>query len=580
MATRPWCTTADATGRWRDGAQDVVTKSTNAALLRLAVALVVLAGLYVGLATFLSGHVPSNARVNGIAIGGMSPRDAVGTLDRLLATKVSRPVHLQAAARTVDLTPREAGLDVDLAATVEDLSGFTLNPVKLWEDLTGTVDEPLRLRIDHAKLDAAVTRAARVVDSRVRQGAITFTGGRTDVVLSAAGRKLNVPQTSEAVASTWPNQQVVQAEVKVTKPRLSAAELERAKREFAEVAMSAPVTVISGGTTIVLEPGQFAPALSAVPDSSGKLELRIDAPVLMAAIRGGAPDLEKPAVDATVRLVGARPTVIPASVGQRFDSAQVAALFKAAVTSSTRTVTIGLVPVTPKVTTATAQGWGIKGTFSTFTTHFPVNPPRTNNIRIAVATLNGTLVRPGGQFSLNATLGQRTAAKGYQKAPVIYGGRLESDYGGGVSQVSTTTFNAAFFAGVRFDQHTSHSFYIARYPEGREATVSWPDVDQKWTNDTGSGILIKASVQGNSITVTFLGTRKWDIEAVKGTRRNVVPPKRIVDARPGCVPQQPTPGFDVTVTQIFKKDGGQVRTVPFNTHYIPEDDVTCTSPKP
>jgi vancomycin resistance protein YoaR len=555
-------------------------RANNSALLRLAIALVVLAGIYVGLATFLSGHVPANATVKGIAIGGMSPHEATVTLEKLLAPKLSRPVHLKAADRTIDLLPHAAGLDADLPGTVESLSGFTLNPVKLWDDLTGTVEQPLKLKIDHAKLDTAVTRAARVVDSPVRQGAISFTGGRTDVVLSVAGKKLQVPATSAAVASAWPDQQVVQGVVKITKPKLSAAELERAKREFAVVAMSAPITVLSGGTTIVLEPGQFAPALSASPDKSGRLQLRVGTRALMGAIRGAAPDIEKPAVDATVRLVGAKPTVIPAFVGRRFDDSQTAAMFKAALTSSTRTISVGLVPVVPNVTTAIAQGWQIKGPFSTFTTHFPVNPPRTNNIRIAVARLNGTLVRPGEQFSLNGTLGQRTAAKGYQKAPVIYGGRLESDYGGGVSQVSTTTFNAAFFAGVTFNQHTSHSFYISRYPEGREATVSWPDVDQKWTNDTGSGILIQASVKGNSLTVTFLGTRKWDIAASKGSRRNLVPPKKIVDARPGCVPQQPTPGFDVTVTQIFKKNGGQIKTVPFNTHYIPEDDVICTNPKP
>ena len=91
-------------------------------------------------------------------------------------------------------------------------------------------------------------------------------------------------------------------------------------------------------------------------------------------------------------------------------------------------------------------------------------------------------------------LGQRTAAKGYNPAPVINNGRLTTDYGGGISQLSTTTFNAAFFSGVRIDQYLAHSFYISRYPEGREATISWPDVDQKWTNDTGYGILIQASV--------------------------------------------------------------------------------------
>ena len=145
--------------------------------------------------------------------------------------------------------------------------------------------------------------------------------------------------------------------------------------------------------------------------------------------------------------------------------------------------------------------------------------------------------------------------------------------------MSTTTFNAAFFSGVRIDQYLPHSFYISRYPEGREATVSWPDVDQKWTNDTGYGILIQASVSSSSITVTFHGTKVWDIESVKGPRRNVVQPKTIVDDRPGCVTQSPSTGFDVTVTRVFKKGGRTVRTSNFSTHYIPEDKVTCTHPE-
>jgi vancomycin resistance protein YoaR len=162
---------------------------------------------------------------------------------------------------------------------------------------------------------------------------------------------------------------------------------------------------------------------------------------------------------------------------------------------------------------------------------------------------------------------------------VIVDGRLTKDYGGGVSQVSTTTFNAAFFSGVRIDDYLPHSFYISRYPEGREATVSWPDVDQKWTNDTGAGILIQAGVSGNAITVTFHGTKVWDIESVKGPRRNVVQPRTIVDNRAGCVPQSPSPGFDVTVARVFKKNGQTVKTSTFTTHYIPEDNVRCTHPQ-
>ena len=550
----------------------------NRALLRFVVALVVLAGVYGGLAAFLSGQVPSNARVDGVAIGGMSPREATVTLKRVLAPKAAQPVHLMAQSRTIDIQPGAAGLEIDLEGTLSNLSGFTLDPRKLWAHLTGAENQPLKYRVDRGKLTAAVNKAARAFDTPVKEGSITFAAGKAAVVVPVAGRAFRVAETTDAVVAAWPLRPNVQAVIKVTEPKLAADEVKRAAKELALPAMSGPVRLRAGKALVLLEPRQYAPALSVTPDGAGKLSLIIDAPKLLTAIRKDAPDLERAPVDASLVLDAGKPRVVPAVVGTKLDSPRLPTAFLAALTSPTRTATVSVLPLPPKVTTAMAQSWKVEGPISTFTTQFPVNPPRTNNIKLAVATLNDTVVPPGAQFSLNATLGQRTPAKGYQQAPVINDGRLENDYGGGVSQVSTTTFNAAFFAGVRIDRYTPHSFYIARYPEGREATVSWPDVDQKWTNDTGGVIFIQASVRGSDLTVTFLGTKKWDVEAVKGARRNVVQPKNIVDARPGCVPQVPTPGFDVTVAQIFKKVGVPVRTRDFNTHYIPEDSVRCTNP--
>jgi vancomycin resistance protein YoaR len=543
----------------------------------LVVSLVVLAGLYVGLATFLSHHVPSNARVNGIPVGGMSPGEASTTLRRVLATEISRPVHLSVSSRTFDIQPRAAGLDLD-PASLSNLSRFTLNPVELWTQLTGTVNQPLKVRVQRDKLTAVVTAVARAVDTRVKEGSITFKGGKAAVVVSELGRVVDVPKTSDAVASAWPGRQAVQAVMKVIKPRLAPDQIRLAAAGFAAQAVSGPVKVVAGKTTISLRPVQYGPALSVTPDDKGALRLKIDMRQVMRVIRATAPGAERAPVDATLKLVNGQPHVVPAVIGSKIVDPTTAASFRAALASPTRTFTIRVVPLAPRVTTATAQSWRVQGPISTFTTQFPVNPPRTNNIKIAIAKLNDTVVPPGAQFSLNATLGRRTAEKGYQQAPVIEGGRLIKDFGGGVSQVSTTTFNAAFFAGVRMDQHTPHSFYIARYPEGREATLSWPAVDQKWTNDTGGVIFIQAHVSGSNVTVTLLGTKKWDIVAVKGPRRNVVQPRNIVDARPSCVPQAPTPGFDVTVRQIFRRDGATVKTVSYSTHYIPEDNVRCTHP--
>jgi len=135
----------------------VESVQASRAILRLVVALLVLGAVYLGLATFLSRHVPSNTTVDRIAIGGMTPNEATVTLKRVLAARASQPVHLETPSRGVDIEPGTAGIEIDLDATLSDLTGFTVNPVQMWLRLTGGEDRPLRVRVDRAKLTAAVT---------------------------------------------------------------------------------------------------------------------------------------------------------------------------------------------------------------------------------------------------------------------------------------------------------------------------------------------------------------------------------------------------------------------------------------
>ncbi|HET8769272.1 MAG TPA: VanW family protein [Pedococcus sp.] len=556
-------------------------RENGSAALRASVALTVLVAGYVGLAYFLGRHVPANTSVAGVPIGGMSPVSAERTLDRALADRRDQKVVLVAGDARQELTPAEAGLRLDLPGTVEGLTGFSLKPADLWAHLTGGGDQKLAVAVDRGKLEAAVRGAAKALDTPVVEGAITFPGGKVTVVQPVQGRSVDVGRTADAVAARWPATTPVSAALATVDPKVSADELDRANREFATPAVSAPVTVVVGSKRFTVEPAAYAPALAVTADDSGRLSPQVDEAKLVAAVRkaAAAAGLEKAARDAKITFKGTTPVVQPAIVGSTLDDTSVKDAFVPALTAPGRTATVSAKVVQPKLTTAQAEKIKPREVISTFSTQFPFNPPRTENITIAARTLNGTYVAPGQTFSLNAVLGQRTAAKGYNPAPVIVNGRLTKDYGGGISQLSTTLFNAIFFSGARIEEHHPHSFYISRYPEGREATISWPDVDNRFTNDTGYGILIQAGVSGNSVTVTFHGTKVWDIKAVKGPRRNVVQPRKITDDRASCVPQTPTPGFDVTVTRIFLKGGKQVKTSQFNTHYIPEDDVRCTNPK-
>ena len=140
-------------------------------------------------------------------------------------------------------------------------------------------------------------------------------------------------------------------------------------------------------------------------------------------------------------------------------------------------------------------------------------------------------------------------------------------------------YNLAWFSGATLVEHTPHTFYISRYPEGREATVYWPSVDNTFTNSTPHAMLIQMWVADSQVHGRVWSTKVYDVEAVKGPRTNVRPGKTITDNKATCVPQPDiVPGFDVTVTRVVKQGGAEVRRESYSTHYQPEDRVVCTNP--
>ena len=165
-------------------------------------------------------------------------------------------------------------------------------------------------------------------------------------------------------------------------------------------------------------------------------------------------------------------------------------------------VEVGIRSVRPERDTAWARNLGITRQVSTFTTNFTPGQPRVVNIQTGARALDGAVVEPGEVFSLNERLGPRTLAKGYVLAPQI-GADLgyEDSVGGGVSQLSTTLFNAVFFGGYQDVTHTVHALYIDRYPMGREGTLNYPSIDNRFRNDPPNGVLIRTSVSATSVTV-------------------------------------------------------------------------------
>jgi vancomycin resistance protein YoaR len=121
----------------------------------------------------------------------------------------------------------------------------------------------------------------------------------------------------------------------------------------------------------------------------------------------------------------------------------------------------------PERTTAEAQKMGITGLVSSYTTIYTGDANRVHNVRLVADLIDKTLIAPGTTFSFNDTTGDRNADKGFLEAPVIIMGELQTGLGGGVCQVSTTVFNAAYEAGLDITERTNHALYISHPCGGR-----------------------------------------------------------------------------------------------------------------
>ncbi len=541
--------------------------------------LALLGVLYAGAAWWFGERVPRGTTVAGVAVGGQSAAAAEATLTRELAARAEQPIILTSSAGEAELDPAEAGVTVDVPATVRELTGFSLAPQDVWAHVAGGSAEPVAVVIDDAAFAKAVDAARKTLDAEPEEGSLSVEGGTVAYTAPVRGTDTDAAATADVVRRWWPGQESVEVVATEVFPKVTAAELQRVRREFADVAMSGPVTIEANGVDFEIAPADFAPAIDLTPADDGTITPQANDTALRKIVHAAAKEAEAEvsARDAVVTFKGRTPSVKPSVVGVRLDDASISAAVWAAISSTERTATVTTKSVQPEFTTKIAKATLPKETISSFTTYFDAGGSRVHNIKLAARTINGTYVPPGEQFSMNGVLGERTPEKGYQQAGIIRYGRLAESYGGGISQVSTTIFNASFFAGVQLDAWQAHSFYISRYPEGREATISWPDLHNKWTNTLDGGILVQVTTTDTSITVTYYGTKKYDVEATKGKRYDIVKPKKVVDDSESCKPQNPVDGFKVDIGRVFRQQGKVVKTQSFTTRYDPADDITCRS---
>jgi vancomycin resistance protein YoaR len=233
-----------------------------------------------------------------------------------------------------------------------------------------------------------------------------------------------------------------------------------------------------------------------------------------------------------------------------------------------------------RLSTARLEAAGLREVIGTFSTGgFAADAGE--NIERAARSIDGVLLRPGETFSLNAATGPRGAAQGYVPAGLTEEGH-PAGIGGGVSQLATTLYNAAYFAGLTDVEHREHAHYISRYPVAREATVREGAIDLKFRNDLPNAVLIQTNWTPADITVKIWGTKRYQVTSMTSPRTDLLPPQALLlPPGPGCVPSDGAPGFTATDTRTMRDLAtGRIATRTRTVRYRPAPRISCTGAQP
>jgi len=298
------------------------------------------------------------------------------------------------------------------------------------------------------------------------------------------------------------------------------------------------------------------------------LEKHWDEKALAEALNNSLGKYSIPAVDASFTITPKNTMqFIPEKIGKLVDITTLSSQIQALDIFNPQNLQVSFNQDTPKLTLAQLESQKITGLVSSYSTNFDAGQAnRAENIRLSAKEVDGTVVKPGETFSFNEVVGDRSVANGYREAPVIFNGELVPGIGGGVCQVSTTLYNILLLADLPIVERSNHSLPVHYAPLGQDATVSYPSLDLKFKNDSGSYLLIRSRVSGATLTFELYGQPKPERQVLISTNTETVIPaneKKVVDKSlaPGSmqVRQLGSPGYVVTTFRTVKVDGKVIK---------------------
>lgn len=568
-----------------------------ALVLGIAVAVPVYELLY-------ASRIYPGAAAMGLPLGGLTPTEAAALLSQHARPITGPKVALydtDSGQRWL-VSPADLGVYLDVAAMVQAAyalgrrDGF-LESLRAQSQLLFVGQDVAEMwASDEEKSTLYLQLLTEQVNRPPRDATLSMLDLRAEAIPAQVGRTVDVAATraqlfARMAARTGGEAPLIVVE---TLPRIVDATAAQAQ---VERFLAGPLTfALPAGEP---EAGEIGPwtlqpddlarllILEVVQDADGteRWQARLDARPIAVFVETIAQAVHRDPVNARLDFddaTGAVSEISPSQPGRKLDAETTVALVIERASSDQRTTTLPLQAIEPEISAANASTSGIQELIGEGVSYFRNSSAgRAHNIAVAAARFNGVIVPPGEIFSFNEHLGEVSAATGYEESVIIWGDRTQWGVGGGVCQVSTTAFRAAFWAGYPIVERYAHSFRVSWYepPVGLDATVYTPQVDFKFRNDSPYYLLIETEVDVATamLKFRFYSTQPDYIVVMEGPfESNPVPyPEPIYEQDPSLAPGQkvqvewPKDGLDVTVYRAIKKDGQEIHRDTFFSRYLP-----------
>ena len=536
-------------------------------------------------------------------LSGMTPEEAIQALDGQFAYPQDAIITFRYGENQWPVTAGDIGVGFDVARTVQaayevgrqpNLIASLRQQLAAWRE--GVVVSPV-IVYDQRVTDVVLNQIAAIIDQPALDATVSVSGTQAVTTPGQIGRVVQREPTIAALREMILSLESGEIEVVVeeTPPAILSAEDAAQKintilAEDLEIVIAEPFPDDPGPWTSSRESLASMIVIERVEaeDGTAYYDVRLDEAQLQAFLEPLAAQLARDPADARFDFDEATGTLTPivdSQAGRRLNVAASVQQINQMLAEGQHQVPLVFETLEPAVpSTATAEELGITELIASATTFYAGSSlERRLNVQTAASRFDGLVIPPGAEFSFNEHLGDVSVESGFEQGLIIYNGRTIEGVGGGICQVSTTAFQAAFYAGFPILERWPHGYWVSYYDSGEgkgmDATVYSPLVDFRFLNDLGTYLLIETEADINAATVTFNFYSTSDGRTVQKDGpyvTNTVPHgPPLYEENPSLAPGEirqvdyAVDGFDATVYRSVYRNGELLYSDTFFSQYMP-----------